>query len=127
MAASVDPRRQGSPTSLSPEEVAVLAGGAKHQVVTKPFLYYRLDPAPEPGGKARAAATSSAVVAPDVAGWGGPLTFAVAVDAAGKLEGIRVLESHETPAWVVGFGAKVDGAYRTAMDSGPAVSEGSDT
>ena len=41
--------------------------------------------------------------------------------------GAIAFEPVDPGAWVVGFGAKVDGAYRTAMDSGPAVPEGSDT
>lgn len=43
---------------------------------------------------------NSADLAPDVVGFAGPITLAVAVDADGELQGVRVAASRETPAYL---------------------------
>ena len=51
-------------------------------------------------GNAEAYLFSSALLAPDIVGYGGPLTLAVMTDADGTLVDFRTLHSHETPAYL---------------------------
>jgi spermidine synthase len=51
------------------------------------------------------AVAASRAVAPDVEGWGGPLNLLVAVDDAGRIARVRLLESRETSAYVAGLDA----------------------
>jgi len=43
----------------------------------------------------------SGVVAPDIKGFAGPINLAVSIDKKGVIRGVRVLQSRETPAYVV--------------------------
>lgn len=49
---------------------------------------------------ARGYVFGTAALAPDVQGYGGPLTLAVRIDTHGVLQGLRIVETHETPAYL---------------------------
>lgn len=52
------------------------------------------------GGTNQACIFSTEKLAADINGYGGPILFAVRMSAEGKLEGFRIIESNETPAYL---------------------------
>ncbi len=67
-----------------------------------PFAHYVVDPPAD--RPPRGALAASMAVAADVRGYAGPINLLVAVDAAGLLSRIRLLETRDTPAYIRGLG-----------------------
>ncbi len=72
-------------------------------------LYLGRDPGSAGDTAPDTASLSSMNVAADVRGYAGPLNLLVSVDAGGKLRGVRHLASNETPSYIVGIAAWLQG------------------
>lgn len=66
-----------------------------------PFPHHRLAGVSDSGAEAVAAATRA--VAPDVAGYGGPMNFLLSVGTDGIIRRVAVLAHRETPSYVTGL------------------------
>ncbi len=68
---------------------------------TRPFVHYELSGVKQ--SKQGAVLTLSAAVAPDIKGFAGPINLLISIDKSGVIRKVRVLQSNETPAYVVNF------------------------
>ena len=67
----------------------------------RPFVHYRgLDAAGEPTGDVLC---SSMAITDEIEGYGGPINLLVALTPTGEIRDLRLVDSRETPAYLVGF------------------------
>ena len=80
--------------------LASVGGPGRYEFLEKPFPHYvRTTDAGKPGG----AAFGSMPLTGDIEGYGGPLHLLMAVSEAGRILGLRLMESRETPAYIEGI------------------------
>ncbi|HUT25261.1 MAG TPA: FMN-binding protein, partial [Sumerlaeia bacterium] len=91
---------------ISPNELAQWSETASWEERAQPFAHWRATDAE--GTKAPRVAFATDQTAPDVRGYGGPITLAVDMDGK-ELRGVRLLDSRETPSYVLGLDAWLRG------------------
>ena len=105
---------------FSEDSLAAVSGSQRFELREDPFPHYvgSPDAAERPAGAesgavasgpARTVSVASGAVTSEVRGHGGPINLLVALDETGRLRGLRLIESHETPAYLEGLDAWLDG------------------
>jgi len=88
-------------TSLPIKELRNYETFSKARIKEKPFIHYELEGVKNsPRG---VIITLSAAIAPSIKGFAGPINLLVSIDKQGIIRKIRVIQSTETPAYVVNF------------------------
>ena len=85
-------------TRLSSDELQRLDAHASAREVAAPFDHFRLEGVRDPEGDA--VATTTAAVAPDVRGYGGPIDVAISVGTDGLIRRVAIVAHRETPSYV---------------------------
>ncbi len=91
----------GPQLQFDTERVEALSGATGAELRTEPFVHYLGNDA---AGR-RTATLASIQVAGDVRGYAGPVNLLVALDEAGRLRGVRYVDSRETPSYIVDIDA----------------------
>jgi len=94
--------RAGAPgprIRFDPQALAPLAGEASVVEREHPFLHYR---GIAPDGREGAVICASRAITDEIEGYGGPLNLLVAMGADGAVRDVQLLQSDETPAYLVG-------------------------
>ena len=114
------PERQSLPGSPSPE-LEALSGLQRFKASEEPFPHQR---AFDSRGRFGGVVVDSWSVDPSARGYGGPLRLLLAVSESGRILGLKLLESHETPAYARNLeaflarfkGLEASGALRLGKD-----------
>lgn len=91
----------GPKIRFQPSDLAGLSQDPTLVERDRPFVHYRgLDAADEPTGDV---ICSSMAITDDIEGYGGPLNLLVSLAPTGEIRDLRLVDSRETPAYLVGF------------------------
>ncbi len=93
---------EGPRIRFDADELRAFGGTAGAIEVEEPFVHYR-------NHGDGSVLLSSMAVTTSIQGYGGPLNLQVVLDAAGSIGDVRLLESDETPAYLVGFDRWLNG------------------
>jgi spermidine synthase len=107
----------GPQVVFPPERLAEVAEADGFERVDTPFVHYL-------GGvdaqhAARWVALSSRAAGAAPSGYGGPLNLLLAVDRDGRLGGVRLIASAETPAYIAGIDGWLVGLRGVSLADGP--------
>ena len=105
---------------FSEDSLAAVSGSQRFELREEPFPHYvasRDTEESSAGAQSEAVASrsprtvsvASRAVTSEVRGHGGPINLLLAVDETARLRGVRLVESHETPAYLEGLDAWLDG------------------
>lgn len=81
--------------------LAEVSGSARFESRDEPFPHYLGMPSGD--GRAETAVLATMAAAPEVRGFAGPINLLLGVDREGRIEGVRYLESDETPSYIAGI------------------------
>ena len=97
--------------------LAEVSGAARFEPKNDPFPHYlgRSADATE----AQSVVLSTLAAAPEVKGFAGPINLLLAVDRAGRIAGVRYLESDETPSYIAGIEGWLAGLAGQDLAAGP--------
>jgi hypothetical protein len=101
---------------FSAQRLAEVSGSQRFQQRDEPFVHY-LGSTAEDALDTVVLASMAAV--PEVRGYGGGINLLLALDREGSLRGVRYLDSHETPAYIAGIQAWLDGLASRDLSAEP--------